>query len=77
MMLLRESQRYIARANYQERHVLKRNGFRWCPQEKVWWTNNEAFALDVQECTGCDILDQTPEEGLNVPSSYEGHRWTR
>ena len=73
MMLLRESQRYIARANYQERHVLKRNGFRWCPQEKVWWTNNEAFALDVQECTGCDILDQTPEEGLNVPSSYEGH----
>lgn len=41
--------RYIARSNYDERHLPKSAGFRWDPAAKKWWTQDLAAVAKVEQ----------------------------
>lgn len=72
MDLIKENGKWIARVSFQNRQCAKSLGFRWCPDEKSWWTDDPVKARNFSEKYQCKEIDQS-EDSIDLPDSYEGH----
>ena len=75
MILLQSSGRYEAKASYEDRHVLKASGFRWCPASKAWWTGDDTCVERLRRSFPGEVSIHEPQEQaeIAIPSSWEGH----
>ena len=75
MILLQSSGRYEAKASYEDRHVLKASGFRWCPASKAWWTGDDTCVERLRRSFPGEVSIHQPQEQaeIAIPSSWEGH----
>lgn len=48
---------WVARSSYDERLIPKEAGFRWNPNQKVWWTDNPEKALILKEYADTKTID--------------------
>jgi SWI/SNF-related matrix-associated actin-dependent regulator 1 of chromatin subfamily A len=74
MILLKTSSRFEARASFDDRHTLKAAGFRWDPDDKVWWCAGEE-GLERLRGLGLEVEIHEPQEqgSFDIPTSWEGH----
>jgi len=55
MELIKENNRFVAITEYAERAIPKSAGFRWNPEDKVWWTSEVDKAIRIAESPECEI----------------------
>lgn len=69
MMLTKVGDRYVAQTTYEERALPKSAGFRWDPDEKVWWTDRPIIAAALAQ-----YADETCREELTALAAEMNHR---
>ena len=47
MQLVRDGEKYIAKTTFTEKDIAKGAGFRWDPENRVWWTNYAENAMKL------------------------------
>lgn len=76
MILLKSSDRYEAKASFDDRHVLKASGFRWDGAGKAWWTDEAACVERLRRSFPGEVSIHEPEAvqtEIAIPSTWEGH----
>ena len=75
MLLLHSAGRYEAKASFDDRHVLKASGFRWCPNAKAWWTDEESCVGRLRRSFPGEVSVHEPERQaeIAIPSTWENH----
>lgn len=71
MVVVKTALRWEARANFEDRVVLKKCGFRW--DGKAWWTNSKDAVEHLSATIAVDVVEMTEQVQFDVPSSWEGH----
>jgi len=68
--------RFEARATFDDRHVLKASGFRWCKDSKIWWTPDamNVKRLEMNIGHSVPVHEGKPvDQEFDIPNSWEGH----
>lgn len=72
MVVVANGKRWVARASYDDRVVLKACGWRWDPDAKAWWTDDQSRLQQLQSRVEVE-QGRAEQLRIEIPSSWDGH----
>lgn len=70
MELIKKGDSYIAKCDFSEKDIAKKAGFRWNPENKIWFTKDEVIAMNLKKYAKEDVFSES-EINKKVEASFK------